>query len=133
MLASSATYRGESRRPKSSDALHGAKELFLSARRPLRLPVRLAPGPNYKLYVSPEFVKTEAGLQRLKPAMVQVGRVESLENLVVPVADTIDPSPCTTVIVEAEGCARHKAESIKRPSLKICRRRSACLLAIVRR
>ena len=63
---------------------------------------RLAPGPNYKLYLSPEFVETETDFQRLKPTMVQVGDVKTFENFVVPVAAMIDPARYTTVIIWCE-------------------------------
>jgi hypothetical protein len=103
MLASGATYRGEFRRDlKDSDALHwGEGNVFVGAKA-ITFTGRLAPGPNYKLYLSPEFVETEADFRRLKSAMVQVGDVKTFENFVVPVAGTIDPSRYTTVIVWCE-------------------------------
>ena len=63
---------------------------------------KLAPGPDYKLYLSPEFVETEADFQRLKPRMVRVGDVKTFENFIVPVGAGIDPSRFTTVIVWCE-------------------------------
>ncbi|MGH6622665.1 MAG: DM13 domain-containing protein [Burkholderiaceae bacterium] len=103
MAASGATYRGEFRRDlKGSDALHwGEGDVFISART-IAFAGRLAPGPNYKLYLSTEFVETEADFRRLKPTMVQVGDVRTFENFAVPVASTIDPSGYTTVIVWCE-------------------------------
>jgi len=34
---------------------------------------KLVPGPDYKLYLSPEFIETEADFNRLKATMVRVG------------------------------------------------------------
>lgn len=51
----------------------------------------LAPGPDYKLYLSPQFVETEADFVRLKPQMVRVGDVKTFRNFVVPVPDSVDP------------------------------------------
>lgn len=61
-----------------------------------------AGGGDYKLYLSPEFVETEADFQRLKPSMVRVGDVKTFKNFLVPVPDQIDPSHYTTVIIWCE-------------------------------
>ena len=102
-LASGATYRGEFRRDlKDSDALHwGEGSVFVGATA-ITFAGRLAPGPNYKLYLSPEFVETKTDFQRSKPTMVQVGDVKTFENFVVPVAAMIDPARYTTVIIWCE-------------------------------
>jgi hypothetical protein len=62
----------------------------------------IAPGPDYILYLSPEFVETEADFLRLKPKMAAVGSVKTFENFVVPVPKSIDPSRFNTVIVWCE-------------------------------
>ena len=59
----------------------------------------LAPGPDYKLYLSPKFVETESDFNRLKPSMVRVGDVKTFENFVVNVPASIDPSDFNSVIV----------------------------------
>ena len=61
-----------------------------------------APGPDYKLYLSPEFVETEADFNRLKSTMVREGDVKTFENFVVKVPLDIDPSKFTSVIVWCE-------------------------------
>ena len=63
---------------------------------------RIAPGPDYKLYLSREFVETEADFGRLKPKMVRVGDVKTFENFVITVPESIDPSSFDTVIVWCE-------------------------------
>jgi hypothetical protein len=63
---------------------------------------RLAPGPDYKLYLSPEFVETEADFQRLKPRMVRVGDVKTFDNFLVPVPPAVDIASYDTVIVWCE-------------------------------
>jgi len=101
--AASARYVGTFRRDlKDSDALHwGEGKVSLSAKSVV-LDGELAPGPDYKLYLSPEFVETEADFQRLKPSMVRVGDVKTFKNFVVPVPESIDPSRYNTVIVWCE-------------------------------
>ena len=44
---------------------------------------KLAPGPDYKLYLSPEFVETESDFNRLKPQMAIVADVKTFDNFLV--------------------------------------------------
>jgi len=101
--AGGAEWQGEFRRDlKDSDLLHwgeGAVSVSASA---IALMGRIAPGPDYKLYLSPEFVETEADFNRLKPKMARVGDVKTFENFIVPVPAGIDPKAYTTVIVWCE-------------------------------
>jgi hypothetical protein len=67
----------------------------------------LAPGPDYRLYLSPEFVETEADFNRLKPSMVEVGDVKTFENFIVTVPAGIDPSDYSAVIVWCESFGQY--------------------------
>jgi hypothetical protein len=101
--AKSATFTGQFRRDlRDSDALHWGEGTVSVGPGFVTLAGRLAPGPDYKLYLSPEFVETEADFARLKPRMVRVGDVKTFENFVVPVPASIDPSQYTSVIVWCE-------------------------------
>jgi hypothetical protein len=85
-----------------SDALHwGEGEVSIGAGA-VSLRGRLAPGPDYKLYLSPEFVQTEAEFERVKARMKRVGDVKTFENFVVPLPDGVDPAAYTTVVVWCE-------------------------------
>jgi hypothetical protein len=101
--ASQATYTGRFRRDlKDSDLLHWGEGTLSVGRRSIVLVGKLAPGPDYKLYLSPEFVETEADFTRLKPRMVRVGDVRTFENFVVPVPESVDVSSYNTAIVWCE-------------------------------
>jgi hypothetical protein len=101
--AGEAVYSGEFRRDlKDSDLLHWGEGKVSVGRRSITLAGRLAPGPDYKLYLSPEFVETEADFARLKPSMVRVGDVRTFENFLVPVPESVDITRYTTVIVWCE-------------------------------
>jgi hypothetical protein len=101
--AADAVFKGEFRRDLAdSDALHWGEGTVSVGARAIALAGRIAPGPDYKLYLSPEFVETEAEFARLKPQMVRVGDVRTFENFVVPVPAGIDPARYTTVIVWCE-------------------------------
>ena len=96
-------FTGQFRRDlRDSDLLHWGEGEVSVGRRRIALAGRLAPGPDYKLYLSPEFVETEADFARLKPQMVRVGDVKTFENFVVAVPDRIDVSRYNTVIVWCE-------------------------------
>ncbi len=101
--AGEAQYRGRFRRDlKDSDFLHWGEGSVTVGRKAIALEGRVAPGPDYKLYLSPEFVETEADFARLKPRMVRVGDVKTFENFLVPVPASIDPRAYTAVVVWCE-------------------------------
>jgi hypothetical protein len=101
--AEKANYRGQFRRDlKDSDALHWGEGTVSVSRASIALAGELAPGPDYKLYLSPEFVETEADFKRLKPSMVRVGDVRTFKNFVVTVPEAVDPERYNTVIVWCE-------------------------------
>jgi hypothetical protein len=101
--ASQAEFKGEFRRDlKASDVLHWGEGTVSVSRTAIALIGKVAPGPDYKLYLSPEFVETEADFNRLKPKMAHVGDVKTFENFIVPVPGDIDPAAFTTVVVWCE-------------------------------
>lgn len=101
--ADKAIFKGQFRRDlKDSDALHWGEGTVSASRTSIALAGELAPGPDYKLYLSPEFVETEADFKRLKPSMVRVGDVKTFKNFLVPVPEAVDPAGYTTVIVWCE-------------------------------
>jgi hypothetical protein len=98
-----AQFRGEFRRDlKDSDPLHWGEGIVAVGRRSITLTGRIAPGPDYKLYLSPQFVETEADFLRLKPRMVRIGDVRTFDNFIVAVPESVDPAYYTTVIVWCE-------------------------------
>ena len=101
--ASKAAFTGKFRRDlKDSDALHWGEGTVTIGADAITLMGKLAPGPDYKLYLSREFVETRADFLRLKPGMVRVGDVKTFENFVVPVPAGVDPAGYTSVIVWCE-------------------------------
>ncbi len=103
----SAPFKGEFRRGlKDSDALHWGEGTVAVGHKHIVFDGELAPGPDYKLYLSPEFVETEEDFRRLKPAMVRVGDVKTFRKFIVPIPEGVDPSRYTTVIVWCETFAQ---------------------------
>jgi hypothetical protein len=101
--AAAAKFTGQFRRDlKDSDPLHWGEGKVSVGTRAISLEGRIAPGPAYKLYLSPEFVETKADFLRIKSSMAQVGDVKTFENFVVSVPDSIDVARYTSVIVWCE-------------------------------
>lgn len=101
--ASSASFTGTFRRDlKDSDTLHWGEGSVSVSGQAITLMGKLAPGPDYKLYLSPEFVETEADFRRLKSRMVRVGDVKTFDNFIVPVPAAVDPAAYNTVVIWCE-------------------------------
>lgn len=101
--AETARFTGVFRRDlQDSDALHwGEGEVYVSPEA-ISLDGEIAPGPAYKLYLSPEFIETEADFKRLKPSMALIGDVKTFENFMVPVPRSVDPAAYNTVVIWCE-------------------------------
>jgi len=101
--ADRARFSGEFRRDLAdSDALHWGEGTVSVGRDAITLQGRIAPGPAYKLYLSPQFVETEADFLRLKPRMAPVGDVKTFENFIVPLPASVDPAAYDTVVIWCE-------------------------------
>ncbi|MGB0721241.1 MAG: DM13 domain-containing protein [Gammaproteobacteria bacterium] len=101
--AAQARFKGEFRRDLAgSDVFHWGEGTVLVGPRFVSLDGAVAPGPDYKLYLSPVFVETEADFLREKARMVRVGDVKTFENFVVPVTGDVDPADYSSVIVWCE-------------------------------
>src|SRR5262245_909945 len=84
--AAGAAFQGEFRRDlKGSDLLHWGEGQVSVHPSTVSLMGRLAPGPDYKLYLTREFVETEEEFLKLKPQAARIGDVRTFENFIVPV------------------------------------------------
>lgn len=106
-VSSDAIYRGEFRRDlRDSDYLHWGEGVITLSREAILLQGEIAPGPDYKLYLSPEYVETEAAFQRLKPSMARVGDVKTFKDFIVAVPQHVDVSEYRAVIIWCETFAQ---------------------------
>ncbi len=87
---------------KGSDMLHRGEGALSVGPRAIGFVGKLSPGPDYKLYLSPEFVETREDFLRLKSRMVRVGDVRTFENFLVPVPPAVDVARYTTAVVWCE-------------------------------
>ena len=98
-----ARFKGEFRRDLTdSDAFHWGEGTLFIGNDNIAFEGRLAPGPDYRLYLSPKFIETEAEFESLKPDMVQVGPVLTFENFMVAIPDSVDPADFDAAIVWCE-------------------------------
>ena len=98
-----AQFKGIFRRDLAdSDAFHWGEGTLFFGPDNIVFEGRLAPGPDYRLYLSPKFVETEADFESLKPDMVQVGLVQTFENFTVAVPESVDPAEFNAAIVWCE-------------------------------
>jgi hypothetical protein len=106
-LAGIAEYRGEFRKDLAgSDLLHWGEGIVSVSERTVSLAGKVAPGPDYKLYLSPEFVETGSDFQRLRERSIRLGDVKTFANFIVPVPEAVDVSEYNTVVVWCEAFSK---------------------------
>jgi hypothetical protein len=102
-LAAQAQFTGQFKRDLTdSDALHWGEGTVTVSRSAVSLQGKVAPGPDYKLYLAPAFVQTKADFLRLKSKMLRIGDVKTFENFIVPMPESADPAAYDTVVVWCE-------------------------------
>lgn len=62
----------------------------------------LAPGPDYKLYLTTEFVEDEAGFLPLKETALQVGDVKTFDGFILELPPDVDIAAYNTVVIWCE-------------------------------
>ncbi|MGF1735116.1 DM13 domain-containing protein [Photobacterium satsumensis] len=87
---------------QDSDFLHWGEGKVSLAEDSISFMGELAPGPDYKLYLSPEFVETEADFNRLKSSMVRIGDIKTFNQFMLPVNESVEIAQFNTVIVWCE-------------------------------
>ena len=103
VAAGGAQYSAEFRRDlKGSDLLHWGEGRVSISPKAVAFSGRLAPGPDYKLYLSPEFVDTKEGFLRVKAKSLRAGDIKTFENFIVPLPDAADVNRFNTVVVWCE-------------------------------
>ena len=63
---------------------------------------KLAPGPNYKLYLTKTFVEDESQFHAIKAQAKVVGDVRSFNGFVLDVPDGVDIEAYTTLVIWCE-------------------------------
>jgi hypothetical protein len=86
-----------------SDAFHWGEGVVHVSRQRVWLDGRIAPGPDYRLYLTPEFVEDEAGFLGIKARSVDIGPVKAFTNfdLAVPPGVNVGDFPALLIWCEA--------------------------------
>ena len=96
-------HQGEFRRDLAdSDLLHWGEGLVSVTADHIGFTGRLAPGPDYRLYLSPRFIETESAFEQARPELALIGEVRSFDNFLLPVPEGVDVEAYDTVIVWCE-------------------------------
>ena len=91
-----------SRDREDSDLLHwGEGELSIGPSR-IAFSGRLAPGPDYRLYLSPVFIETEGAFIEQKESMKEIGEINTFDGFLIDIPTGVDPATYTTAIVWCE-------------------------------
>ena len=85
-----------------SDGLHwGEGVLYLSDNR-VTLEGKVSPGPDYRLYLTPEFVETEDAFEAIKSQSLEIARIKGFENFSYEIPQGLDTSRYGAVLIWCE-------------------------------
>ena len=102
-VASTALFKGRfERNLKGSDFLHWGEGTVSVMRDKVAHAGRLAPGPDYKLYLAPAFVDTKEGFLKIKAQSARIGDVKTFDGFLIDVPAGIDVAAFTTAVVWCE-------------------------------
>ncbi|MEP3476793.1 MAG: DM13 domain-containing protein [Hyphomicrobiales bacterium] len=101
--AQSALYKTEFKRDlKGSDFLHWGEGKVSLTDKKIVHEGKLAPGPDYKVYLSKTFVEDEAEFMKIKSEAKQIGDVKTFDGFLVTIPEEINVADYSTVIVWCE-------------------------------
>ncbi len=107
-VVAEASLKGEFRRDRAdSDFLHWGEGKVSLSEHALAFQGELAPGPDYKAYLSPVFVETEVEFFKHQNSMIQVGDVKSFTGFMLPVDDSVDIHKYRNVVIWCESFGQY--------------------------
>ena len=96
-------FEGQLRRDlKGSDALHWGEGSITVTATAVAHEGKLAPGPDYKLYLAPDFVEDETAFLRIKSASLRVGEIKSYDGFIVNLPPGTDITRYKAVVIWCE-------------------------------
>jgi len=101
--AQSALFKTKFKRDlKGSDFLHwGEGSVSLTARKIVH-EGKLAPGPDYKLYLTKEFVEDEEGFNKIKAQAKRISDVKTFDGFLADIPQDVDIAQYSTVVIWCE-------------------------------
>ena len=105
--ADNATYNAIFKRGlKGNDAFHWGEGKVYISEQTISFQGELAPGPDYKLYLVPQFVEDAAEFLAVKERAVMLGDIKTFDAFIVSVPDTVDLAQYDTVLVWCESFSK---------------------------
>ena len=87
---------------KGSDRFHWGEGAVSLSSTQISFQGELAPGPDYKLYLAPKFVETEAEFEAIKNTSLLLGDIKSFDGFILNAPTPIPLSQFNTVIIWCE-------------------------------
>ncbi|MBC7281787.1 DM13 domain-containing protein [Hoeflea sp.] len=98
-----ARYQAEfSRDLRGSDFLHWGEGTVSISPLSIAHQGRLAPGPDYKLYLVPQFIEDEAQFLAIRDTAQLIGDIKTFDGFLLDVPQSVDIDAYTTVLVWCE-------------------------------
>lgn len=63
---------------------------------------KLAPGPDYRIYLAPRYIEDAAGFEAMKAGSVQLGAIKTFDGFIVDVPPGVDVAKFDTVVIWCE-------------------------------
>jgi len=101
---------------EDSDALHWGEGELRLYQNTIVFEGALAPGPDYRLYLVPRFVETEAEFLAIKDQSHQVGAIKNFDRFVFDGVSAIEDAAYTSVVVWCETFGQFITSGQYRPS-----------------
>ncbi len=102
-VASQSRYQAEFVKDlKDSDGLHWGQATVYVSPNAIAWQGELAPGPAYRLYLSKDFIETEAEFLRQKPNLLKVGEVTSFGDYLLELPQGVNVDDYSSVIIWCE-------------------------------
>ncbi|MBY5993110.1 DM13 domain-containing protein [Ferrimonas balearica] len=96
-------YQGSFDRDRQdSDALHWGEGAIWLDEHQVAFQGAMAPGPAYRLYLSPQFVETEVDFLHLRDEMAYVGEIRSFDAFMLDLPQGVDPADYGTAVIWCE-------------------------------
>ncbi|WP_354686834.1 DM13 domain-containing protein [Cupriavidus necator] len=98
-----------------SDALHWANGRLHVSAQAIAFEGEVAPGPDYRVYLAPEFVDTEEAFLRIKDRALQVSELKTFGNFTVALPAGVDPGKYRAVVIWCERFGQFISAAAYRP------------------
>ncbi|MEL7213962.1 MAG: DM13 domain-containing protein [Pseudomonadota bacterium] len=85
-----------------NDALHWGEGLISLTATQVIHEGRLAPGPDYRLYLVPEFVAHEDDFEPLKAQSAMIGEIDTFGGFILDLPDSVNVEDYTTALIWCE-------------------------------